>query len=211
MTRAPADPPIEPPGELFPQGSEITQAVRAMRDGDPAALDRVVSLLYDDLRRVARSLLLRSRPGVTLRTTALVHEVYLRLASYHGFTPADRGHFLAVVARAMRQIIVSYARRHGAAKRGYGRPAGQLEDAMHVAEGRAEEVLAIHEALEGLAAVDERLVRVVECRFFSGLSEEETAEAVGVSVRTVQRDWLKARVLLSAALQPKAPTPGGEV
>jgi RNA polymerase sigma factor (TIGR02999 family) len=180
--------------------SDITQLLIAHGTGQPDALDQLVPLVYDDLRRVARVQLARQRPGDSLNITGLVHDAYLRLIDQSRATYRDRGHFFAVCAIAMRQIIVDHARRRGRQKRGGDRVHVPLEDAAPPITREAERVLEINDALEKLNAHDPRLARVVECRFFAGLSEQETAEALGLSVRTTQREWFKARAWLRAEL-----------
>jgi RNA polymerase sigma factor (TIGR02999 family) len=175
---------------------ELTQLLRAYAAGDAAAFDRLVPLVYDDLRRVARGQLRKGRRGPLLDTTALVHEVWLKLSIGREVAWQDRGHFLAVSARAMRQVIVDQARRQGADKRGGGQADLAFDEGRGPAAGDAFQVLAIDRALDRLAARSPRLARVVECRFFAGLGEEETAEALGVSLRTVQREWTRARAWL---------------
>lgn len=179
---------------------DITQLLIAHGTGQPDALDRLVPLVYDDLRRVARVQLARQRPGDSLNTTGLVHDAYMRLVDQSRATYRDRGHFFAVCAIAMRQIIVDHARRRGRRKRGGDQVHVPLEDAASPIAREAERVLEINNALDKLAAHDPRLARVVECRFFAGLSEQETAEALGLSVRTTQREWFKARAWLRAEL-----------
>ena len=179
---------------------DITHLLAALRDGDRTALDRLFPLVYRELHDRAHRQLMHRRPGDTLSTTALVHEAYLKLTdsahqSYH-----DRVHFFAVASRAMRQILVDYARRMAAAKRGGGR-AVSLDPDQLGDPGRAEELIALDEALARLEALDERLARTVEMRFFGGLSVEEAAEALGVSPRTVKRDWRKARAFLFEAIR----------
>jgi RNA polymerase sigma factor (TIGR02999 family) len=173
--------------------SEITALLRDLREGDEAAMDRLVPLVYDELRRIAHRQLAGEREGHTAGTTGLVHEAYLRLAAQEHADWKDRGHFFAAAATAMRRVLVDYARQHRAAKRGGALSQVPLEDAMAIVEERATALLDLDEALERLAALDNRLSRVVECRFFGGLNEEETAEALGVTSRTVRRDWIKAR------------------
>ncbi|MEP7001609.1 MAG: ECF-type sigma factor [bacterium] len=156
--------------------------------------------VYDELRRIAHRQLGSERPGHTLSTTAVVHEAYLRLASQDDTRWANRAHFFALAARTMRRILIDYARHYHAARRGGSGRAAIPLDALELAgvpelavEERADWLLALDEALVRLAANDERLARIVECRFFAGLSEDETAEALGVSARTVARDWRMAR------------------
>jgi RNA polymerase sigma factor (TIGR02999 family) len=181
--------------------SDVTLLLRAFRQGDRGAFDRLVPLVYDDLRRIARRQLRRGGRAGTLNTTGLVHEAWLRLVDQSQAEWQDRGHFLAVAARAMRQITIDHARRRLAAKRGGGAPREELDESRLPGAQRAEWLLALEEALEHLARHNERLVRVVECRFFAGFSEEETAEALGVSLRTAQRDWLRARAWLREELR----------
>jgi RNA polymerase sigma factor (TIGR02999 family) len=179
---------------------DITELLVAHRDGAPDALGRLIPLIYDDLRRMARAQRRRLRPGETLDTTGLVHEAYLKLVDHSRVTWRDRGHFLAVSALAMRQIVVDHARARSRLKRGGDQHHTGLDERHLAVERDAAQVLEIDRALERLAAVDPRLVRVFECRYFAGLSEQETADALGVSVRTAQRDWLKARAWLRQAI-----------
>lgn len=179
---------------------DVTELLLAHGNGDAAAFDRLVGLVYDDLRRLARAQLRRAAPGQTLDTTALVHEAYLKLVDQTRVHWNDRGHFLAVSATAMRQILVDYARGRARQKRGGGADHTPLDEGQISASREAERMLELDLALQKLAELDPRLVRVVECRYFAGLSEEETADALGVSLRTAQRDWLRARAWLREAL-----------
>lgn len=179
---------------------DITELLVAHRGGRSGAFEQLVPLVYDDLRRVARAQLRRHDPGDSLNTTGLVHEAYLRLVDQSRATYRDRGHFFAVCAVAMRQILVDYARRRGRLKRGGDQVHVPIDDAADPAAREAAWLLDLDAALQRLAAHDERLARVVECRFFAGLSEEETAEALGLSLRTAQREWFKARAWLRAEL-----------
>ena len=179
---------------------EITELLHAYGRGDRGAFDRLVPLVYDDLRRIARRQMRGSRRGETLDTTGLVHEVYLKMVDQSKISLNDRSHFLAVSARAMRQVVISYARKRSAAKRGGGDMPVTLDEGQIAIDRQAEQLLALDEALDRLAARDERLARVVECRFFAGLSEQETADVLGVSLRTAQRDWLRARAWLREEL-----------
>lgn len=185
---------------MAPSEGEITALLAAFRDGDRGALDRLLPLVYTDLRERAHYQLARRRPGDTLSTTALVHETYLKLIGSAKQSYADRVHFFAVASRAMRQILVDYARRRTAAKRDGGR-AVSLDAEMVADPQRAQELIALDEALAQLEQLDERLAKTVELRFFGGLSVEETAEALGVSPRTVKRDWRTARAFLFQAVQ----------
>ncbi|HXV75964.1 MAG TPA: sigma-70 family RNA polymerase sigma factor [Candidatus Polarisedimenticolaceae bacterium] len=179
---------------------EVTRLLVAYREGDREAFDRLVPLVYQDLRRIARAHLRRMRAGHTLDTTGLVHEAYLRMVDQTRAEWVDRQHFLSVCARAMRQIVVSNARRHGAAKRGGGDRRVTLDEERIAEARRAEWLVALDRALERLGSHNERLVRVVECRYFAGLSEQETAAALDSSLRTVQRDWTRARAWLREEL-----------
>jgi RNA polymerase sigma-70 factor, ECF subfamily len=170
----------------------VTDLLLQMRDGDTNAMDRLFPLVYEELRRMAHAQLRRERPGHTLGTTGLVHETYVRLVDQTRVEWRDRGHFFMAAAWAMRRILVDYARRNRAARRGGGSVRLTLNDDVPAAE-RGEMLLALDEALDRLAALDRRLSQVVECRYFGGLTEQETAEVLGVTRRTVQRDWAKAR------------------
>ena len=190
------------------QEQEIQAALAALGRGAPEAMDRLMPLVYHELKRIAHRQLGGEARGHTLSTTAVVHEAYLRLAQQSGAPWVDRGHFFAIAARTMRRVLIEYARQHTAARRGGpGRSRVALELLEHgessaiSVPARAESLLALDEALEGLRRMDERLARVVECRFFAGLTEVETAEALGVSQRTVARDWQMARAWLHEALR----------
>jgi RNA polymerase sigma factor (TIGR02999 family) len=178
---------------------KITRLLQAHHDGDRAAFDQLVPLVYDRLRRIARGQL-SGRRGQTLDTTSLVHEAYMELVEETGVAWQDRSHFFAICARAMRRILVDYARERTAQKRGGGKPDLTLEPELLGVEQQAEQVLAVDRALESLAGFNERLARLVECRYFAGMTEEESAHALGVSLRTVQRDWMRARAWLQKEL-----------
>ena len=190
-----------------PTPGEITALLHAWRDGDPDAMDRLAPLVYDALRHIAERHMQRERAGHTLSPTALVHEAWLRLDSSGGEAggPAlrDRAHFLAVASRVMRRVLVDHARR-GLAERRAGPAHGDVRPTLKLADASPEEwsvtMLALDDAMDRLAAVDPRLPRIVECRFFAGISEEETADVLGVSPRTVHRDWRRARAWLQVAL-----------
>ncbi len=177
-----------------PEG-EITQLLAAWQGGDGAALDRLVPLIYEQLRFLARRQQAKGASD-TLQTTAVVHEAYLKLAGSEGQDFVDRGHFYAVASRAMRQVLVDHARRKSAQKRGGDRARIEPTEGSFAVEDRAEQVLAVDEALTRLDRLDPRLARIVEMRFFTGLSVEETAGVVGTSASTVKRDWKKARAFL---------------
>jgi RNA polymerase sigma factor (TIGR02999 family) len=176
------------------QGADegITDLLLQFRGGGSEATERLFGLVYEELRRIAHRQLQGERPDHTLGTTGLVSEAYFRLVDQNRVEWQDRSHFFRVAAWAMRRILVDYARRHRAARRGGDLQRVSLEENAHIAE-RGEALLALDEPLERLAAMNERLSQVVECRYFAGLTEAETAEALGVNVRTVQRDWAKAR------------------
>jgi RNA polymerase sigma factor (TIGR02999 family) len=171
----------------------ITDLLLQIRDGSPQAMDRLFPLVYEALRRIARRQLRAERPGHTLDTSGLVHETYLKLVDHDRLQWQDRGHFFAIASRAMRQILIDYARRYRSLRRGRGAPLEELHEEDAIMDQRGDTLLALDEALERLAAINPRLNQVVECRYFGGLTEEETAEALGVTTRTVQRDWAKAR------------------
>jgi RNA polymerase sigma factor (TIGR02999 family) len=181
--------------------SDVTELLIAHGAGDAAAFDRLVPLVYDDLRRLARQQLRRRRGGDALDTAGLVHEAYLRLVDQSRASWRDRGHFFAVSAIAMRQIVVDHARRRMRLKRGGNLAIVSLDTSMEPGAREAEHVIEIDIALKKLASIDNRLARVVDCRYFAGLTEEETAAALGVSVRTAQREWLKARAWLREQLR----------
>ena len=174
---------------------QATELLRAWRDGDRSALDRLMPIVHQELRRLARRYLMRERAGHSLQTTALVNEAYMRLVDYTRMEWQDRAHFFAVSAQLMRRILVEHARRHNL-KRGGNVHHVSLEQAAVVSASRAKELIALDEALQELARIDPRKVQVVELRFFGGLSVEETAEALCISSVTVMRDWTSAKAWL---------------
>jgi RNA polymerase sigma-70 factor (ECF subfamily) len=176
--------------------SNVTQLLRDWSAGDKGAFDQLVPLVQAELRRLARRYVARERAGHTLQTSALVNEAYLRLVDQQSVAWKDRAHFLAVAAQVMRHVLVDYARRRGYAKRGGGAFKVSLSEAAPVAYERAAELLALDAALDALAAYDPRKSRVVELRFFGGLSVDETAEALGVAPVTVMREWRAAKAWL---------------
>ena len=180
---------------------DVTQRLRLAREGDRAALNEVFDLVYDELLRLAQGQRRRWSGDRTLDTTALVHEAYLKLVNQESPDWNDRGHFLAVAARAMRHLLVNYAQRRRAAKRGGDRQPVSLDEFNPVAEEVADEILALHENLERLEAVSPRQVSVVESRFYLGLSILETAEALSISPATVKRDWQLASAWLRREIQ----------
>ena len=182
---------------------EVSRLLVEASRGDRDAVDRLVPLVYDELRRIAHRRMRGERADHTLDTTSLVNEAYLELAGLDRMQWRSREHFLAVAARAMRRVLIDYAVRRRALKRDGGRravPLDDVEDVALVSDQRADELLALDEALERLAATSERQCRVVECRFFAGMSVEETAAALGTSPATVKRDWTAARAWLHREL-----------
>ena len=175
---------------------EITGLLLSWRQGDAAALDLLVPLVYDELRRVARGHLRREAPGHSLQAPALVHEVYLRLVDVDRMTVESRTHFMAVAARLMRQILVDHARRKRADKRGGGVTMMSLDEVSPAVRTSSVDVLALDQALDTLSSFDVQQCRVVELRFFGGLNIDETAEALGVSTATVEREWAMAKAWL---------------
>jgi RNA polymerase sigma factor (TIGR02999 family) len=179
----------------------ITELLLECRGGRRDALDRLFPRIYDELQRIAHGQLQRERAGHTLVTTALVHEAYMKLVDITRVEWRDRVHFLSMAARAMRRILIDYARQKNAARRGGGARPITLDEALIVADLQTDSLLALDDALEKLGALNPRLVRVVECRFFGGMTEEETAQALGVTSRTIRSDWVKARGWLRQALE----------
>jgi RNA polymerase sigma factor (TIGR02999 family) len=176
--------------------SQVTKLLRGWRGGDRKALDALLPLVYGELRRLAHRHLRNERPDHTLQSTALVHEVYFRLVGQDLPEWEGRAHFFAIAAQLMRQILVDYARRHRASKRGSGVCMLALDDAVALPQRNNVDVVALDDALNALAEVDPRQSRVVELRFFAGLSLEETSEVMGIATATVQRDWTAARAWL---------------
>lgn len=187
--------------------SDLTLLLQDASNGDRAAMDRVFSAVYEELRQMAALQRRRWEGDHTLNTTALVHEAYVKLAGSDSPQYNNRGHFLAVAARAMRQVLVNYAEMKKAARRGGGAPHQDLDEFVSgenpLTDEAAIEVLAVHEALNRLAELNERHARVVEARFFAGLDLESTADAVGVSLATVKRDWALASAWLYRELGTK--------
>ena len=175
---------------------EVSALLVKWRAGDPAALRTVVPLVYKELRAAAHAHLKRERPGHTLQTTALVHEAYLRLAGHQPVAAESRSHFVAIAARLMRQIRVDYARRRGAEKRGADRKV-DLDVALVIPQMRNVDVVCLDDALNDLAKLDEQQSRIVELRFFGGLTTEEVAELLGISRSTAKREWNVAKAYLT--------------
>jgi RNA polymerase sigma factor (TIGR02999 family) len=186
----------------LPENADVTSLLLAYGKGDREAFDQLLPMVYDDLRRVAHRQLNRvANPDKVLETTVLVHESYLKMVDQNRVDWQSRAHFLGVAARAMRQVVIDYARRRGAAKRGGGAIQTTIEEGHIAIEDKADFLLELDQVLTRLESHNPRLARIVECRFFAGLSEEETAEALGVSLRTAQRDWMKARAWLQEELR----------
>jgi RNA polymerase sigma-70 factor, ECF subfamily len=177
---------------MDPRG-EVTSLLAAWGKGDPSALNKLIPLVYAELYRIARRVWNRHQQENTLQPTALINEAYLKLANAESTSFQDRCHFFAVASTAMRQILVNHAKSRLSGKRGGGRGIVSLDEVQRAVDQEAEEIVLLHEALEALQAVDPRKSKVVEMRYFGGLSIEETAEALGVSINTVNRDWRLAR------------------
>ena len=179
--------------------NDVTRLLVAYGRGEDGAFDRLVELVYDELRKVAKGQMWRGG-ALTLGTTGLVHEAYLKMVDRKGVAWEDRNHFYKIAATAMRQILVDHARLRLAAKRGAGAVHANLDDVDVGEQASAEEVLAVHEALTGLGDLGERLAQVVEMRYFGGFTISETAELLGVAPRTIERDWMKAKAWLKEEL-----------
>jgi RNA polymerase sigma factor (TIGR02999 family) len=181
---------------------DLSRLLDDYRAGRPQALEALVPLVYDDLRRIARRSL-RQFGELTLNTTGLVHETYLKLCSQQVLRATDRAHFLAICARAMRQFVLNHVRDRSAIKRGSGLQLLNLEDVEVTHEPDADQLIFIDEALRQLAQLDEDLVRVFECRFFAGMTDEETAVATARPLRSVQRDWMRARAWIRELIEAR--------
>jgi RNA polymerase sigma factor (TIGR02999 family) len=186
-----------------PSARAVTILLRAWGSGDKQALDRLTPLVYRELHQIAGRLMANQRPNHTLQATALVNEAYVRLVDAREVSWQDRAHFFALCARAMRQILIDHARTRASEKRGGGQVSIQLDEALAAAPSPAANLLELDEALKRLTEIDPRKSQVVELRFFGGLSLEETAEALKVSTKTVQRDWDLARAWLYGELSGK--------
>ena len=180
----------------------VSQLLEQWNQGDRGALDKLLPLIYEELRKMAKRYMSRENPGHTLQTTALIHEAYLRLVKQKDKHFENRAHFFGVAAQAMRQILVDYARGRRATKRGGQARPVSLEEAALVTQERAAELVAFDDALQELAKLSARQGRVVELRYFGGLSVEETATVLEVSPETVMRDWKLAKIWLHRALTP---------
>lgn len=183
-----------------PAPEEMSQLLRDWSNGDHEALDKLMPVVYQELHRLAHHYMRNERAGHTLQTTALVNEAYMRLADYKRMRWQNRAHFFAVAAQVMRRILVENARSRNYAKRGGGAQQVELEDTAVISAGRAAEVIAVEEALTGLESWDSRKGRIVELRFFGGLTIEETAAVMKLSPTTVQREWRSAKAWLYRAI-----------
>jgi RNA polymerase sigma-70 factor, ECF subfamily len=181
--------------------SEVSQLLQRWSDGDSQALDSLVPVVYQELRRLAHHYMKREREGHTLQTTAVVNEAYMRLVNYKRMHWRNRVHFFAVAAQVMRRILVEHARSRNYAKRGAGAQKISLDDVAVISNDRSAEVIAVDDALTELASWDARKCRIVELRFFGGLTIEETAEALNVSSTTVEREWRSAKAWLHRAIK----------
>jgi RNA polymerase sigma factor (TIGR02999 family) len=185
---------------MAPSAREITQLLKEWSDGDKLAPERLMPLVYDELRRLANVKMKRERPEHTLQPTALVHEAYLRLVDQTCVNWQDRAHFMGIAANAMRQVLIDHSRAHTAIKRGGSAERLSLDDVEILPEERAADLIALDEALTRLGQVDPRKARVVELRFFAGMSVDETAQVLGVHPDTVARDWKVAKAFLHSEL-----------
>ncbi|MFN0112044.1 MAG: sigma-70 family RNA polymerase sigma factor [Blastocatellia bacterium] len=182
---------------LPPTSPDVTQLLRNWQNGDQSSRDQLLGIVYDELRRQAARYLRRERPDHTLQPTALVHEAYLQLIDQSHVSWENRAHFFGVAARLMRRILVDHARAHQAEKRGKGNEKLALDEAIAVPENKDLNILALNDALEELVRMDEQQSRIVELRYFGGLSIEETAAVTGVSPATVKREWAMAKAWLN--------------
>jgi RNA polymerase sigma factor (TIGR02999 family) len=180
--------------------SEVTKVLVELSEGDRSALDRLLPIVYGQLRQLAENQLRQERVGHTLTPTALVHEAYLKLVQLEHIDWRGRSHFFGACAQSMRRILISYARMKKAEKRGSGAEHVPIDNVILAAQDRPAEILALDEALTKLERLSERQARVVECRFFAGMSVEETGEAIGISPATVKREWTVARAFLNREL-----------
>jgi len=192
---------------MDPSPGDITQLLVDLRRGSPEADAKLAPLVYTQLRRLAAHYMKHERPGHTLQPTALVNEAYLRLVAWQEANWKDRAHFFRVAARLMRQILVEHARARSAGKRGGSIQKITLDEALEFSPERSDELIALDDALQSLERLDPRQTQIVELRFFVGLSVEETAEALGISARTVKRDWNVARAWLHGELTQRGAGP----
>lgn len=192
----------------MPSSPQVSQLLSDWRKGDQQALGKLMPLVYDELRRIASGYMKRERAGHTLQTTAIVNEAYLRLVDQKTVQWQDRTHFFAVAASVMRHLLVDHARARGRVRRGAGAQRVSLDEAAIVSEQKGEDMLALDGALTKLAEIDPRKVKIVELRYFSGLSAKDTADALGISEITVKREWLKAKAWLYRELTSRTSNEG---
>ncbi|HXU35864.1 MAG TPA: sigma-70 family RNA polymerase sigma factor [Blastocatellia bacterium] len=186
---------------MTPSPKSITELLIEWRDGDETALDQLMPLVYEELRRLARYYMRRERPSHTLQSAALVNEAYLRLVDHKGMRWQNRAHFYAVASQAMRRILVDHARSRQYLKRGGANKMVGLDEAANTVQKQAADVLALDDALNDLSAIDPRKSQIVEMRYFGGMTVEETAEVLGLSPVTVMRDWSTAKAWLLRAIR----------
>jgi RNA polymerase sigma factor (TIGR02999 family) len=188
---------------MSPDGQDVTRLLKAWSAGDQAALDQLMPVVYAEVRKLAQSYLRRERPDHTLQPTALVNEAYLRLVDQRDVDWNSRSHFFGIAAQIMRRVLVDHARARNAEKRGSGVVPVAFDEALDVAAARQLDLVALDDALQTLGALDARQARVVELRFFAGLSVEETADVMGLSPATVKREWMAARLWLKRELSAR--------
>ncbi|HEY1498065.1 MAG TPA: sigma-70 family RNA polymerase sigma factor [Acidobacteriaceae bacterium] len=191
---------------MEPTPGDVTQLLKAMHDGDPAAAQNLLPLVYSELHRLAQAYMRRERPDHTLQATALINEAYLRLAG-EDVDWNNRAHFIGLAAHVMRQVLVDYARAHHAQRRAGGLHRVEMQDDLAISPDRLEEVASLDQALTRLAALNPRQAKVVELRYFGGLSVEQIAQLLDIAPRSVKRDWSLARIALARDLLPNAPAP----
>jgi RNA polymerase sigma factor (TIGR02999 family) len=184
---------------------QITRLLLAWREGEPSALDRLMPMVYEELRRLASAYMRRQRPGHSLQTVDLVNEAYMRLVDSSRVNWQDRNHFYAIASQIMRRLLVDSARKRNSQKRGGGHAQITLDDNLEIAGGSGTDLVALDEAMKRLAVLNPRQSRIIELRYFGGLTEEETAEVLGVSSRTIRRDWTIARAWLFRELTGSSP------
>lgn len=192
--------PVSTYNELHTHVSEVTELLGNYRAGDTAALERLLPLVYEELQRIARNHLRHERQGHTLQATALVHEAYLKLLDQREADWENRAHFLAIAAQAMRRILLDYARRRNAQRRGGGQPKLSLDEALVVSDDRSGELIALDAALESLAKTDAEQARIVELHFFGGLTMKEIAQLLGCDEAVVRQEWRMAKAWLHRTL-----------
>lgn len=191
--------------------SDVTALLTELTSGNVEAGPKLIPLVYEELRRMADGYMRRERSGHTLQATALVHEAYLKLVGQHSVAWQSRAHFFGVAAQVMRRLLIDYARGHMRGKRGGGREAVPLDEAMVFSPERSQNFLELDSALDRLAALDIRQAKIVELRFFGGLTVEETAEVLGISPKTVKRDWTVAKAWLHGELKARYGNAADEV